>query len=140
MKALSRAVCCLVVIIVAGCASSKVTEYQPYQGAIDRPDRIIVYDFATTPSDLPRGVAIVGQDLASQPQTPEQLALGRRLGTEIAEDLVAELRGIGLPAVRAVGQPGPKVGTLSWSATSCRWIRGVPRSGWRSVSVLAAPN
>jgi hypothetical protein len=110
MKAVRNAASWLFLIVLAGCASSNVTEYQPYQGKIDRPDRIIVYDFATTPSDLPTEVAIAGQDLASPPQTAAQLALGRKLGAEIAEDLVGELQTMGLPAVRAVGQPGPQVG------------------------------
>ena len=111
MKALSRAAPWLfAVVVLAGCASSNVTAYQPYQGKIDRPDRIIVYDFAVTPSDLPAEVAIAGQGLASAPQTAAQLATGRKLGAEIAKDLVAELQTMGLPAVRAVGQPGPRVG------------------------------
>ena len=110
MKAVRHAAYWLVVIVLAGCASSNVTEYQPYQGKIHRPDRIIVYDFAATPSDLPTEAAIAGQDLATPPQTAEQVALGRRLGAEIAEDLVGELQTMGLPAVRAVGQPGPRVG------------------------------
>jgi Domain of unknown function (DUF4410) len=96
--------------VLAGCASSNVTEHQPYQGKIDRPDRIIVHDFAATPSDLPPEVAIAGQGLASSSLTATQLALGRRLGAETAEDLVSELQTMGLPAVRAVGQPGPRVG------------------------------
>ena len=85
MKALRHAVCCLVVIILTGCASSNVTEYQPYQGKIDRPDRIIVYDFAATPSALPIEVAIAGQDLASSTKRCTARA-GRKLGAEIAEE------------------------------------------------------
>ena len=77
---------------------------------IARPDRIIVYDFAATPSDLPSEVAIAGQGAAPLPLTAEQLATGRRLGSEIAKDLVAELQGMGLPAVRAAGEPAPRVG------------------------------
>jgi hypothetical protein len=99
-----------VVLILAGCASSKVTAYQPYEGRIERPDRIIVYDFAATPADLPAEVAIAGEGLPSPPQTADQLGLGRKLGAEIAGDLVAELQSMGLPAVRAEGQPGPRVG------------------------------
>jgi Domain of unknown function (DUF4410) len=110
MKAVSRATHWLFVLVLVGCASSNVTQYQPYGGKIERPDRIIVYDFAATPSDLPPEVAIAGQGLASAPQTATQLALGRTLGAEIAKDLVAELQTMGLPAVRAIGQPAPRVG------------------------------
>jgi hypothetical protein len=100
----------LVVAVVGGCASSEVTAYRPYEGRIARPDRIIVYDFAATPADLPADVAIAGSGLPSPAQTPEQLAVGRKLGAEIAANLVEEIRALGLPAVRAAGQPGPQVG------------------------------
>ena len=111
MKAVSRTAHWLFAIfILAGCASSNVTAYQPYEGKIARPDRIIVYDFAVTPSDLPAEVAIAGEGLPSAPQTASQLALGRKLGAEVAKDLVSELQGMGLSAVRAIGEPGPRVG------------------------------
>jgi hypothetical protein len=111
MKAVSRiAPWLFAVIVLAGCASSKVTAYQPYEGKIARPDRIIVYDFAVTPSDLPAEVAVAGEGLPSAPQTATQLATGRKLGAEIAKDLVADLQTMGLPAVRAAGEPGPQPG------------------------------
>ena len=92
MKAVSRiAPWLFAVIVLAGCASSKVTAYQPYEGKIARPDRIIVYAFAVTPSDLPAEVAVAGEGLPSAPQTATQLATGRKLGAEIAKDLVADL-------------------------------------------------
>ena len=55
-------------------------------------------------------VAIAGQGAAPLPLTAAQLATGRRLGSEIAKDLVAELQGMGLPAVQAAGEPAPRVG------------------------------
>jgi hypothetical protein len=100
----------LAVVFLTGCASSTVTGYQPMQGRIDRPDRIIVYDFAPTAAELPPEVAIAGQGAISPPATPVQLAAGRTLGVETASNLVAELQAMGLPAVRAAGQPAPQVG------------------------------
>jgi uncharacterized protein DUF4410 len=96
--------------VLAGCASSKVTAYRPYEGKIARPDRIIVYDFAATPSDIPPEVAVALPGFAFPPQTPEQLAVGRKLGAEIAKALVTDIRNMGLPAVGAAGQPAPEVG------------------------------
>jgi hypothetical protein len=104
------AVCVLAGLVLAACASSKVTEHQPYQGKIARPDRIIVYDFAATASELPPELAVAGLGAASPRATPAQLAAGRKLGAEIAKDLVLELRTMGLPAVRAAGQPAPRTG------------------------------
>jgi hypothetical protein len=103
----------LALVVLAGCASSKVTSHQPYEGKIARPDRIIVYDFAATPADLPADVAIAGENFApSTPQTAQQIAVGRKLGAEIAKDLVIEIQDMGLPAVQAAGQPAPRVGDV----------------------------
>ena len=100
--------------VLAGCASTKVTSQQPYEGPkIARPDRIIVYDFAATPADVPAGSAVVSEySVPSSPKTPEQIATGRKLGAEVARDLVTEIQNMGLPAVLAAGQPPPKVGDL----------------------------
>jgi len=100
----------LAAVLLNGCASSQVSNYQPMQGTIPRPDRIIVYDFAPTAAQLPPEVAIAGQGAVSPPATPAQLAVARTLGAETAEKLVAELQGMGLPAVQAAGQPAPRVG------------------------------
>ena len=44
--------------------------------------------------------------------TAEQIAVGRKLGAGVASDLVTEIQNMGLPAVRAAGQPPPQVGDL----------------------------
>lgn len=100
----------LALVFLAGCASSHVSEYRSPQGTIPRPDRILVYDFAATPAELPPEVAIAGQGAVSRPLTGTQLATGRKLGVEIARNLVADLRTMGLPAVRATGQSSPRAG------------------------------
>lgn len=115
MRALNTAAGWLVVLgVLVGCASAKVTSQDPYTGnAIARPDRIIVYDFAATPADVPAGSAVVSDDYTpSTPLTPEQLAAGRKLGAEVARDLVTEIQNMGLPAVLAAGQPPPNLGDL----------------------------
>jgi hypothetical protein len=55
MNAVSRRMVWLFVLLVLGaCASSEVSGYQPMQGKIKRPDRIIVYDFVRErPNSLP---------------------------------------------------------------------------------------
>ncbi len=35
-----------------------------------------------------------------------------QLGARVAKDLVTEIRGMGLPAVPAAGQPAPRVGDI----------------------------
>lgn len=110
MRAVRLVVWGLVIALSAGCASSKVADYRPYEGTIPRPGRILVYDFVSAPADLPPEVAVAGDGLVASPQTPGQLALGRTLGAEVASDLVGDLQQAGLPAVRAAGAPGPQVG------------------------------
>ncbi len=44
--------------------------------------------------------------------TAQQLELGRKLGAQVAKDPVADLRGVGLPAVPAAGQPAPRVNDI----------------------------
>jgi hypothetical protein len=97
--------------VVVG-VTNQPTRYIPSE-VCARPDRIIVYDFAATPADVPAGSAIAsGYSEPSTPQTAEQIEAGRKLGAEVAKDLVAEIQNMGLPAAQAAGQPPPRVGDL----------------------------
>ena len=106
--------CLFALVAVAGCASTKVTQRQDSQGErVARPDRIIVHDFAATPADIPAWSAAAGQYASPRtPQKAEEIKIGRRLGAEVAKELVAEIRGMGLGAMRAAGQPAPTVGDI----------------------------
>jgi Domain of unknown function (DUF4410) len=114
MKPLRRATSCvLALVIVAGCASTEVTERQRYEGAkLARPERIIVYDFTADPADVPPESAFAAQAARARAPAPQQVALGRKLGAQVAKELVADLRGMGLPAVRAAGQPAPRANDI----------------------------
>jgi hypothetical protein len=111
MKPLSRAAAwSLAFVVVAGCASTEVTERQRYEGAkLARPERIIVYDFTADPADVPPESAFAQQMAAARTPPPQQVALGRKLGAQVAKELMADLRAMGLPAVVAAGQPAPRV-------------------------------
>ena len=50
---------------------------------------------------------------AATPQTPKDIEEGRKLGAEVARQLVVDLQNMGLPAVQAVGQPPPRVGDIA---------------------------
>ena len=110
MKLLSRAAAGLFALVVlAACASTEVTERQRYEGAkLARPDRIIVYDFTADPADVPPESAFAAQMAGARAPAPQQIALGRKLGAQVAKELVADLRDMGLPAVAAAGQPPPR--------------------------------
>jgi hypothetical protein len=103
----------LAVIALAGCASSKVTSQQPYAGGpLPRPDRIIVHDFGSTPGNVQAEGGVASEAAPPAAQTAEEAELGRKLGTEVAVQLVANLRGMGLPGVRAAEEPPPQPGDI----------------------------
>lgn len=104
----------LALLFLAGCASTKVTARDEYQGGtIARPNRILVVDFGSTPSEIPPESSIAGQVYeSSTPPTQEQLELGRQLGAAVATELAGDIAEMGLPGVRAADQPGPEPGDL----------------------------
>ena len=105
------ALCLFALILVGGCASTKVSDLHEYEGQrLPRPGRIIVHDFAGTPADIPAGSAMAGRYSSyTVPQSPDDIAAGRRLGAAVAKELIAEIRSWGLPAVPVAGQPAPQI-------------------------------
>ena len=106
--------CVLALVVAAGCASTKVSDRKILvTEKIPRPGHIWVYDFAATPTEVPSDSALSGQHSAHPtPQTAEQIAVGRQVGDAIAAQLVGEIRGMGLPAVRASSGTKPQINDL----------------------------
>jgi hypothetical protein len=101
MKSHNKIVLCLfALLIIAGCASTKVTSRnEQVTGKLPKPAHIWVYDFAATPADVPAESSLAGQySEHSTPQTAEQIATGRKLGAEIAKELIKQIRDMGMPA------------------------------------------
>lgn len=112
---LSRIVSCLfMLVVIAGCASTKVTDRQRLvTGKIPRPNHIMVYDFVATPADMPADSVLVGQSPVSPTsQTAEQIETGRRVGAEIAARLVEEIRSMGLAAEGASTRTTPQINDI----------------------------
>jgi hypothetical protein len=106
-------VCLLAALLAAGCASTQVTNQQSnVTGPIPRPATIWVYDFAATPADVPANSVLAGEDLDTTPQTPEQIAEGRKLGDQIATELVAQINQMGMPAGVASPETQPQVNDI----------------------------
>jgi len=102
------------VVVLAACAKTQVTGRQTlYQGKLARPDHIFVYDFAATPQDVPSDSALANHpSVASVPQTPQQIELGREIGADVAKALVSDIVAMGLPAERGTNESALGVGDL----------------------------
>lgn len=115
MKFLSHTVMYLIaLLLVAGCASTKISDRdQVVSGPLPRPNTIWVYDFAATPDDVPGESALADQsDEHSTPQTAEQIATGRKVGAEIASQLVEDIRALGMSAERAGPGTRPEINDI----------------------------
>ncbi len=115
MKILTRMVSCMLApAVIAGCASTKVTSRETLvRQQLPRPGHILVYDFVAKPDEVPANSGLAGQySEHPTPQTAEQVAAGRKLGAEIAAELVALIRDMGLPAEVASAGTKPQINDI----------------------------
>ncbi|WP_159718577.1 DUF4410 domain-containing protein [Geminicoccus flavidas] len=104
--------CMAAALVTVGCARTTVGELQ---AAADRdvtqPARILVYDFASDPADLPPDSAIAQlYQQRTTPQSEKEIVLGRRLGELTAGYLIEALNNHGIPAINGSTGPFPHVG------------------------------
>ena len=105
--------CLFVIIVAAGCASTKVTSRDELvTGQLPRPAHIWVYAFAATAADVPAESALAGQSEDATSQTAEHIANGRELGAQIATELVQQIRGMGLPAELGMMGTTPQINDI----------------------------
>ena len=106
--------CLLAALVVAGCASTKVTDQtRLVNERLPRPNQILVYDFSASPADVPADSAFAGQSSApATPPTEEQAAIGRQLGVQIAAELVAAIREMGMPAAQVSQGAAPQLNDI----------------------------
>ena len=103
----------LAIGLVGACASTEVVDHEPYEGPrLDRPARVLVYDFAATRDDLPAWSAARPLLQAGPGASEEVREAGRALGEQVARSLVSEIREMGLNAERATGAVQPVDGDL----------------------------
>jgi hypothetical protein len=113
MKSFSRTLLCLFALfVVAGCASTNVTQQTPMSSpGLAKPNQIWVYNFIANPADMPADSSIGGSVSApSKPPTRDQIEQGRKFGALIAQDLVVDINAMGLMAVQAGPSSSPQVG------------------------------
>src|ERR1700719_3440555 len=101
----------LVVGLMAGCAATNVTQQTPMSSpGLPRPKQIWVYNFIAAPVDMPADSSIGGQMSApSTPPTAEDIEAGRKYGAQIAQELVADIQAMGMPATPAGPGSVPQV-------------------------------
>ena len=101
-----------VFVTLVGCASTTVTQQTPMTApGLARPNKIWVYDFVATSSDMPAGSSLAGRvGTPGTPPTPEELAEARRYGALIAKDLVEDIQAMGMSAINASRGSVPQVG------------------------------
>jgi hypothetical protein len=101
-------------VMAAGCASTTISNRQQVAtGYLQRPAQIWVYDFAATPADIPPESSFADQGTSNTvPQTTEQIAEGRKLGSQIASELVQQIRGMGLAATNGSAATRPQLNDL----------------------------
>jgi hypothetical protein len=104
----------IILLTLAGCAKTKITDReQVVTGKLPRPGTIWVYDFAATPADLPIKTSLDKEYFSgSEPQTPEQIAEGRKLGNEIETELVELISETGMHAEHAMQGTSPAINDI----------------------------
>ncbi len=114
MKIDWKIICLLTLLPLGAGAGTKVTDQDEIvTGEIPKPAHIWVYDFGATPADVPAESELASAAQEQQtPQTQEQIATGRKLGAEIASELVKEIQGMGLPAKRPLADTKPEINDL----------------------------
>jgi hypothetical protein len=93
---------CALVLGLA-CASTEVVQTHK-TGALPKPGRVLVRNFAVTLADveLDRGIGpTIWRDAQGELASSDDLKLGRAASDALAKELVARLRDAGIPAVRA---------------------------------------
>jgi hypothetical protein len=105
----------LVMLVVAGCASTKVVKTEQLVAEkLPRPDTIWVYDFVATAADAPADSLLAGEadvDTAA-PQTEKQIAQGRELGAAIASQLIMDINKAGMHAAKPVSDTLPQINDI----------------------------
>ncbi len=114
LKITTIGACLLALLFATGCASTKVSNrQQDVTGQLPRPGNILVYNFVATAADVPVDSALANQpDVDTTPQTPEQIDEGRKLGAQIATELVAQIQALGMPAQQVPAGTQPQLNDL----------------------------
>jgi len=105
--------CLIVLPVVAGCAKTKITSQEPSAGLFPRPAHIWVYPLAATPADVPADSSIKGQySMDTTALTNDDIITARQLGAQISNELVKQIRDMGMPAEHALAGTKPQINDI----------------------------
>jgi len=92
------------VALLSGCAPTKVTPVQSYQGAqMPRPNVVVITDFLASPDTVKVDTGIgarMRNRLSGTSQSTQQTEDDRKVTAKISQILVAEINKLGLPAIQ----------------------------------------
>lgn len=102
------------IFVLVGCASTKITNREIYvTEKLPKPAHIWVYDFVSSPDEIPAESSLAGKiEIPATNPPPELVALGRQLGAEIAGQLAGEIQKMGLPGELATAATRPAVNDI----------------------------
>jgi hypothetical protein len=98
----------LAALVLAACAPSSVQTNYESVPKLNRPNSILVYDFAVSAEEVHLDSGLVGKveaKTSSKTRTQQELEVGHQVVTTISKELVKEINAMGMPAQRAFGAP-----------------------------------
>jgi len=109
------AVAALAAAAVVGCASTQATVGEQYDGRLPRPERIVVYRFATSPDEvtLDRSPTVVAAwKMQGLSASAERREVAREVADAVADNLVSKLRALGFQTELGEGPLPPDAGRV----------------------------
>jgi hypothetical protein len=102
------------ILMISGCASTDISRHEVhFKKKLPRPNHIWVYEFAATDEDVPSHSDLSAhQSQHTTTQTAHQIEVGRKVGALIADQLIASIREMGLPAIRGQSGTTPTINDL----------------------------
>jgi hypothetical protein len=107
---LRRTIFAVVAVLLAGCASTKVTDETPLVPGVTKPKNVLVYDFIGDPNMIPPDSVAAAKVDRTDPPSPEDIQTANEYGAVIAKRLAEDIRAMGMPAMHATPGEQPAVG------------------------------
>jgi hypothetical protein len=102
-----------VVLVVAGCATTNVTDRQIFvTGPLPRPGCIFVHNFAVKSADVPMDSSLAGQYSDNAVQTEAEQEIESQLSASIADHLVEDINEMGLYAEKGSAASTPQINDI----------------------------